>query len=78
MFQNFLTYVGIGTAITVAVTLVALPAGLVIGLLLSLLMWPLRFGRRPARQHQRFRYFYGNRTVTAHVRGHQLDVRGIH
>jgi len=37
MFQNFLTYVGIGTAITVAVTLVALPAGLVLGLLLALL-----------------------------------------
>lgn len=37
MFQNFLSYIGIGTAITLAVTLVALPMGLVVGMILALL-----------------------------------------
>ncbi len=37
MFQNFLSYIGIGTALTLAVTVVALPMGLVAGLILALL-----------------------------------------
>jgi polar amino acid transport system permease protein len=36
MLTNFVTYIALGTAVTVAVTLIALPFGLVVGLLLSL------------------------------------------
>jgi len=37
MLQNFLIYIGSGTAITIGVTLAALPMGLIIGLIFALL-----------------------------------------
>jgi polar amino acid transport system permease protein len=37
MLQNFLTYIGSGTFITISVTLVALPMGLILGLIFALL-----------------------------------------
>jgi ABC-type amino acid transport system permease subunit len=35
MMQNFLSYIGSGTLITIAVTLVALPMGMLVGLVFA-------------------------------------------